>query len=450
MVVTPLRWSLVALLAGSVVYEPLRQTVEGQFGQAVGGVGGVGGLTNQWGPVQRTSSTSSGSGALYVSACGDQAAAAVMAYCFHPGVLFGLTPFALVVLCAWVGPLVLGAVLAARSLTPQMHLQKFSEDHPSESWRRRSLCAWVLLSVWWFAWPAVSFLGDEFYRTDVWHTILGIAIPAAFPLSWHLALVAIPTGGFLGELIGCRREDLSAYHKIIGWSTIWWAFLHGGGELVYLTSQRGTPFGFPVVFDVVKSGENLLFVLGALTLVVLIIHGAVAAVRHRVPAVKGRFHVLHRALATVLLLCAASHWWPFALFLIPTTAVHGTAAAIRRHGPRGGLVELQQSSPASEAGVPLRICAVALLNGLIANVISVAGIWWARQIFLEIYASNYSSLAIAFIFPFLAVLLGFISAIVAARFVLVRRCSPSLLGSMDNASNNQDRLADGHDRPLLA
>ena len=83
MVVTPLRWSLVALLAGSVVYEPLRQTVEGQFGQAVGGVGGVGGLTNQWGPVQRTSSTSSGSGALYVSACGDQAAAVVMAYCFH-------------------------------------------------------------------------------------------------------------------------------------------------------------------------------------------------------------------------------------------------------------------------------------------------------------------------------------------------------------------------------
>ena len=127
MVVTPLRWSLVALLAGSVVYEPLRQTVEGQFGQAVGGVGGVGGLTNQWGPVQRTSSTSSGSGALYVSACGDQAAAVVMAYCFHPGVLFGLTPFALVVLCAWVGPLVLGAVLAARSLTPQMHLQKFSK-----------------------------------------------------------------------------------------------------------------------------------------------------------------------------------------------------------------------------------------------------------------------------------------------------------------------------------
>ena len=58
MVVTPLRWSLVALLAGSVVYEPLRQTVEGQFGQAVGGVGGVGGLTNQWGPVQRTLFTS--------------------------------------------------------------------------------------------------------------------------------------------------------------------------------------------------------------------------------------------------------------------------------------------------------------------------------------------------------------------------------------------------------
>ena len=147
---------------------------------------------------------------------------------------------------------------------------------------------------------------------------------------------------------------------------------------------------------------------------------------------------------------AASHWWPFALFLIPTTAVHGTAAAIRRHGPRGGLVELQQSSPASEAGVPLRICAVALLNGLIANVIAVAGIWWARQTFLDIYASNYSSLAIAFIFPFLAVLLGFISAIVAARFVLVRCCSPGLLGSMGSASNNQDRPADGHHRPLLA
>ena len=74
----------------SLIYEPVRLLLVHVLvdWSEVGGVGGVGGLTNQWfcPPITAPNRTTNYSNAPY---------------CFHRGVLLGLTPFAIVVVIFW-------------------------------------------------------------------------------------------------------------------------------------------------------------------------------------------------------------------------------------------------------------------------------------------------------------------------------------------------------------
>ena len=207
------------LLIESALFEPARLCVQHWLGaaggQAVGGVGGVGGLVNLWSP----------------AACPD--ATATTPYCFHRGLVAGLTPFALVVVLGWGAlPLLLPAVLRLRaSLTPAAFLR-----------------LWRALSALWFALPLAVYLWDPFYRS-CWRTAaLAVAIAAAFPLSWHLSLVALPVGHAVAlPLLGWRRADAARCHKSVGWSAAGWAAVHAGGELLFLGTDPAS--GFLKAFD---------------------------------------------------------------------------------------------------------------------------------------------------------------------------------------------------------
>ena len=78
----------------------------------------------------------------------------------------------------------------------------------------------------------------------------------------------------------------------------------------------------------------MLYCFGALTLALLLALATLAALRqHR--GIAPRFRAVHRATASVALLSAAAHWWPFALLLCPAVAVGATGAAVaaRVRGP---------------------------------------------------------------------------------------------------------------------
>ena len=137
----PLRVGILVALVASVAYEPLRwltTMLSPSLDEALGGVGGVGGLANLGSPTANCSTTTGGARAPY---------------CFYPGLVFGLTPFALVVLAVWVLPLALGALAAtarkcAATLAPTA----------STATASRSLCgAWVLMNVAWFALPLAQY-----------------------------------------------------------------------------------------------------------------------------------------------------------------------------------------------------------------------------------------------------------------------------------------------------
>ena len=95
----PLRWGLSVLLAVAAAFEPVREGLSFVVGEAVGGVGGVGGLVNLYAPSSNCTTTHDS---------GEDTP-----YCFTPGLLLGLTPFALVVIVLTTLPLAVSAGLAA-------------------------------------------------------------------------------------------------------------------------------------------------------------------------------------------------------------------------------------------------------------------------------------------------------------------------------------------------
>ena len=159
--------------------------------QGVGGVGGVGGLTNMDSPVDNM-------GNLLCNTT----AGRTENYCWREGAVFGLTPFSLVFLCVWVVPFILAVVRVARVEEVVWQTEEDEEKSGGLAVTRvlgnheGLLSKWglTLLSLLWFIVPAWRYLSTPFYQTDVWHLLLGCAIAAAFPLSWHLALVAVPFG----------------------------------------------------------------------------------------------------------------------------------------------------------------------------------------------------------------------------------------------------------------
>ncbi len=70
------------------------------------------------------------------------------------------------------------------------------------------------------------------------NVVLGIALAAAFPLSWSLSLVALPMTNLTGPLLGLTKGHVRRAHMYMAtWTGVGAAF-HGLGELVYLASSR--------------------------------------------------------------------------------------------------------------------------------------------------------------------------------------------------------------------
>ena len=194
--------------------------------EEVGGVGGVGGLTNMRGPHANCSTTAGGASAPY---------------CFRPGLVLGFTPFALVLLSVWVLPLAVGAAAADRTTviarpsqveggprraaaavgaflrqrsTGGVHL---AGHPPIDTVHPRAVIAFLAINTLWFVLPLAQYaLLDPFFRRSVWHVSLAVSLAAAYPLSWHLSLVALPSAGarFLPPLLGLSKEQLLSAHKL--------------------------------------------------------------------------------------------------------------------------------------------------------------------------------------------------------------------------------------------
>ena len=397
----PLRVGILVTLVASAAYEPLRwltTMLSPSLDEALGGVGGVGGLANLGSPTANCSTTTGGARAPY---------------CFYPGLVFGLTPFALVVLAVWVLPLALGALAAtarkcAATLTPTA----------STATASRSLCgAWVLMNVAWFALPLAQYVFfDPFLERSLWSRVLAASIAAAYPLSWNLSLVAIPSAGanYLPALLAVSRAQLISTHKVAACSSLFWALLHAGGQIAYLVSAGKLRAQLSP-----SKGEHLLYCFGALTLALLLALATLAAFRrHR--GIAPWFRAAHRAMATLALLSAAAHWWPFALLLCPAVAVGATGAAVlaraKVEGEREG--ELQDGQL---AGGP-RGSAAALAASLGASVAGLCAVWAVRgSVMGRAEADTYSPFA----FPPLALVLGGLAARAAAGLVLARWCNRS-------------------------
>ena len=141
-----------------------------------------------------------------------------------------------------------------------------------------------------------------------------------------MAFVAIPASGapFLAPLLGLSESALKVCHIRSAWASVFWACVHVGGQLFYLLGTSS----FVDSFALSPYSDNLLFWFGAATILLLLVHAALAKLRHH-PAVQPHFRTAHRTLAFVLLLSATTHWWPFALFLAPAVAVAATGLAVR-------------------------------------------------------------------------------------------------------------------------
>ena len=370
----------------------------------VAGVGGVGGLTNQWNPVVCNPSDST------VAACCNTAANDAGAYCFHDGIAWGLTIFATVILVLWTLPLAIGSLFASISrcepIEDALGVRVADGDGVEASWRalirNMFLSVIAMLNCLWFAVPVTTLLSDSFYRTDISHVILAIAIAAAFPLSWNLSLVAVPATDFLSPLLQIPVQELKQFHKTTGWCTVCWAVLHATGEFIYLAVNSDRVFSISDAFDLAQSGENLLYLFGFVTLSLTSLHAVVAAVRHRTHWLKRWFGCIHRTMAACLLLTAAAHWWPFAFFLVPASAVQATAISLKMLK-----CTLLTAQPA--------IIGLALSCSLLGNAFGVTGIWALRARYMS--AAD-ASMYVAFIFPPLATSMGFIAAFFMSQMVL--------------------------------
>lgn len=377
-------WAIATLILCSAIFEPLRNASH-KLGEGVGGVGGVGGLTNLRDPNSCTS-----------------AAGKVGAYCFQEGVLLGLTPFACIFLAFWVLPFCVIACLTKNRYQSghRQPLTELTEREATKTGDGKKVFSfmWGGLSILWFCVPMIQYALDDFFQKDAYHAILAIAIAAAFPLSWHLALVAIPVPQFMAEMLGMSGKELLSYHKMGGAAVGCWAALHAGGELVYLT-QKGSRL------NIMVNGENLIYVLGVTAAALVAVHVAISQVRHKLP----KFKQLHGVLAAVLLLVAAAHWWPFTFLLIPAAGVQATSLALNR---------LEQPMPIEEQQPPSvanahtgKVLAGATLSATCAMCL----VWQLRQIYMM---SIGAGLLLPFVFPPVALLVGFGVSFAVANVML--------------------------------
>eukprot|EP00439_Symbiodinium_sp_Y106_P044991 s5726_g5.t1 len=382
------------MLLASALYEPLRNSLH-NLGTDVGGVGGVGGLCNMGNPDDcRSLAGRTGN------------------YCFQAGLWSGFTGFAIVVLLVWTSPIFLGALQKSLSTSKPASSEVRGRDSGDEAAAEPSpepdaasieldglLMIWSGLSCLWFGMPLAYMLADQFYRSSAMHFVLAVALAAAFPLSWHLSLLALPPCKPLGPWLGLKRQDLLKLHKALGSRAANWGAIHALGELIYIVSQEG----FLSMFQLAgEKGENLLYLMGLVTALLLLVHTLVAFLRKQT-FIRRYFKNAHRTTASLLLLSATVHWWPFALFLLPAAAAYGTSAGLAVARRCGREVSEARSSFALAAAV------LGALGGLCV-------VWKLRE---SSMLAEGVGLLIPFVFPPLALLAEFAVATAVCLPILV-------------------------------
>lgn len=418
---SPFGLALAAVATFAALYEPIRQNLlHGETAFDVGGVGGVGGLANMVAPPSDN--------------CADGFQGN---YCYQKGVLFGLTPFALGTLFFWVGPLLLACLVIACSRSARCSAStqtalEGQDEKKSQSWLPP---VWFGLNLLWFSVPMVSFgfglreiQGPPFVRV-----VLAIALAASHPLSWNLSLVMIPTGGIVSKLVLLGPDEWNQwfdFHRLLGYTTGFWALLHGSTELVYLMTNKER---FKSLWDVRNNGETLLYWAGMVCLTLMVTQVGVAYLRRMW---KPRFQTMHGILAATLLVVATIHWSPFALFFIPATALHAMTLANRLVvGMRQQQSSLSESSPAPSSiitNLEPHQAATLLGASLVASLCGLSLVWSQRDRYMILPTAN---LYVPFIFPTLSVIASFLLSLVTS--VVGLRC---LHRPQEEEDNNIDDM----------
>lgn len=368
---SPAPW-LMGPLVLAMLYEPVRLLVTYQLPAklryTVGGVGGVGGLMNLGDP----------------SHCSSPAGKAGY-YCFYKGYMFGMTPFAIVTLGLWVMPSVALALYSV--LTRGKKKQEYEQMSTSSIYK----WTWGVASFVWFVVPLVYFLGSSFYWTSTYSFLLAISLAAAFPLSWHVSLLPILASSVparvLGVVIGLRPLQL---HKFISKIAFAFAALHGALELVYLLGNHENVGGF---FQLLFSPEGLLYLFGILCLAGFVLQAALSW-RKNVRA-QHWWPYFHRVAAAFVAITATAHWWPFVILLQPACALLACEAALRWCTRTGNNLATSNQ------------LALAFFWGFVSQILVLLGVWsWREHEMLKVDAS----VRWAFLYPPLALVLGFVAA----------------------------------------
>lgn len=266
-------------------------------------------------------------------------------------------------------------------------------------------------------------------------SILAIALASSHPLSWNLALVILPTGreeGVVSKLTlqsTCSSEleyRWFEFHRLLGYSTLFWGTLHGISELVYLmTSHRR----FRNLWNIRTDGETLLYWFGFVSLSLLIAQGSVGFLRRRWPR---NFRKMHTLLALALLLTAAAHWWPFAMLFLPATAIHGSSIANRYLMPQ------RHANPAAVLG-----------SAQLASLLGLLLVWTWRESYMMSDASNLYG---PFFFPPLSVTLSLLLSIVASYGTTLLLSPQGYLRTtpVGTSTTSSTTALDAASEPLLA
>lgn len=307
-------------------------------------------------------------------------------------------------------PLGLAALAAHRAVSRRKHDTEAAIEQQAS--HEVSVVAFSLLggcaSSLWFLVPLAYYANSPFYQKDGFHIVLAVSIAASYPLSWHLSFVAIPSSAapLLAPLLGLAPATLKACHVRAAWATLLWGGLHAGGELTYLASQGMLDL---LWINSSSDSDNITFILGLATLLLVIALSAHALSRH-CSSVAPTFRRVHRVLAASLLLVASAHWWPFAIFLAPAIACAAVGRAL--------------DSSLARAETCRRNAPLALAAAIFATLAGIGSVWAGRQAWMLAHPSDYYTLPVH-TFPPAAVGLAFVLARASAAAVLKMRKDPT-------------------------
>ena len=413
----PFSWGITVLFIFSILFEPVRLALW-RLGDEVGGVGGVGGLTNQFTPTHCAQNRSDGEFMM----CSKP-------YYFRSGWM-GLTSFAGIVVFVCTLPLFAAAVVTYFGTSPGNYIKDNklggtqrllnseeleTDNNEGQRYDDKFIgtfsIAWICASTLWFFLPLAYYIDTPFYQKDVWHITLAVSLSSAFPLSWHLSFVTLPTasGPLFTLLLDLNPATLKACHKRITWGTCFWGCAHAVGELAYLSSQ-GLLSSFSLDSDSFNRNDSLLFIFGLTTFIILLLLLAHAKFRILIGSF---FRARHRTIALLLLMVATAHWWPFAIFLMPAITCGATSYALKR----------SRTKDIKAIGLALFVSIIAGLTGFLL-------IWYWRQIWSLSNPENYYGIS-AQVFPVMAIVLTYAFSLAGATLIIKgaeHHTSPSCLG----------------------